>query len=188
MNMITEIRRVVRYWWIFILLGIVLILLGLVVMNHPVSTYASLSIVFETIFIVNGVLEITFAVGNYRTVHGWGWHLAGGILDLMIGALLIVNPVITAVALPYFVGFWLMFRSIAIIGRCFDLPVIWPDRAWMALLGVAGIIFAFMILWNPSLGIFSLVVWTAFAFISIGLFYIFLGLHLKKFGGREGKH
>ena len=188
MNIITEIRQVVRYWWIFIVLGSVLIVLGLSVMNHPLATYAGLSVIFATIFIVNGLLEIAFGVGNYRSVHGWGWHLAGGILDLMIGALLVVNPVITAVALPYFVGFWLMFRSIAVIGRCFDLPVMWPEKGWLMLLGVAGVIFSFMILWNPALGIFTLVVWTAFAFISIGLFYIFFGLHLKKFGGRSTKH
>ncbi|HWB92227.1 MAG TPA: DUF308 domain-containing protein [Puia sp.] len=188
MNVITEIRQVVRYWWLFIVLGCALIVLGLGVMNQPVATFAGLSIIFECVFIVNGLLEIAFAISNYRSVHGWGWHLAGGILDLVIGALLIVNPVITAVALPYFVGFWLLFRSIAIIGRCFDLPVIWPERAWMALLGVAGLIFSFMILWDPRLGVFSLVVWTAFAFITIGLFYIFLGLHLRKFGGRTGKH
>jgi uncharacterized membrane protein HdeD (DUF308 family) len=90
--------------------------------------------------------------------------------------------VLTAVSLPYFVGFWLLFRSIAIIGRCFDLPVVWRERAWMGLLGVAGLVFAFMILWNPAIGVFSLVAWTAFGFIALGLFYIFLGLHLKRAG------
>src|ERR1700744_79573 len=188
MNLIAEIRHAVRYWWIFILLGCALILLGLGVMNHPVATFATLSVAFAIVFIVNGLLEITFAISNYRAVHGWGWHLAGGILDLMIGALLVVNPVITAGGPPHFVGFWLMFRSIAIIGRSFDLPLLWPEKGWLMLLGVAGVIFSFMILWNPDLGIFTLVVWTAFAFISIGLFYIFFGLHLKKFGGRATKH
>jgi uncharacterized membrane protein HdeD (DUF308 family) len=66
--------------------------------------------------------------------------------------------------------------------------VIFPEKAWLGMLGVGGVIFSFLILWNPSLGIFTLVVWTAFAFICIGLFYIFFGLHLRKFGGRATKH
>jgi uncharacterized membrane protein HdeD (DUF308 family) len=186
--MITDIRKVINYWWIFIVLGALLIVFGLVVMNHPVATFADLTIYFSIAFIVNGLLEIAFAIGNYRSVHGWGWHLAGGILDLVLGLILILTPVLAAVSLPLFAGFWLMFRSISIIGRCFDLPVIWPERGWLALLGVAGIVFSFMILYNPSLGAFSLVVWTAFALISIGLFYIFLGLHLRKFGHRSHPH
>lgn len=184
MKIISEIRSVIRYWWIFIVLGSLLILFGLFIFNHPVATFAELSIFFALTFIVNGLLEIAFAMGNYRSVHGWGWHLAGGIFDLMIGGVLIINPILAAVSLPLFVGFWLMFRSIAIIGRCFDLPVIWPEQAWMTVPGIAGLVFSFMILYNPALGAFSIVIWASFALISIGLFYIFLGLHLRMLGAR----
>ena len=186
MKIITEIRSVVRYWWIFIVLGSLLILFGFLIFNHPVATFAELSIFFALAFIVNGLLEIAFALGNYRAVHGWGWHLAGGIFDLVIGGILITNPLLAAVSLPLFAGFWLMFRSIAIIGRCFDLPLVWPEKMWMGVLGTTGLIFSLMIFYNPALGIFSVVVWAALALISIGLFYIFMGLHLKKLG-RTGK-
>jgi uncharacterized membrane protein HdeD (DUF308 family) len=116
-------------------------------------------------------------------VHGWGWHLAGGIFDLVIGGILLTNPVLAAVSLPLFAGIWLLFRSIAIIGRCFDLPLQWPEKMWMGVLGTTGLIFSLMIFYSPGLGVFSVVVWAAFALISIGLFYIFLGLHLRKLEG-----
>ena len=180
MNIVSDVRKVIRYWWIFIALGSLLILFGILVFNHPAATYANLTIFFEIAFLINGILELSFALGNYRSVHGWGWHLAGGIFDLMVGILLVSNPILAAVSLPLFAGFWLLFRSIAIIGRLFELPLDKHERVSMLLLGLAGLVFSFMILYNPVLGAFTLVTWTSFALITIGLFYIFLGLHLKK--------
>ncbi len=181
-TVISDIRQVVRYWWIFVLSGILLILFSLVVFNQPAATYAMLTIWFEIAFIVNGLLEIAFALSNYRSLHGWGWHLAGGLFDLLLGGLLISNPVLAAASLPLFAGFWLLFRSIAIVGRTFDLAAAeWTDRGWLLGLGAAGLILSFLILYNPVLGAFTLVTWTALALFCIGVFYIYLGFHLKKF-------
>jgi uncharacterized membrane protein HdeD (DUF308 family) len=148
-------------------------------MAFPVASFATLGIFFAIAIAINGIIEIGFALTNYRSVHGWGWHLAGGVLDLAISGMLFFNPVLMASSLSFFVGFWLMFRSIAIIGRCFDLPAVWPEKSWMAALGFAGLGLSFMILYNPALGVVSLVILAALSLISIGLFYIFLGLHMK---------
>jgi uncharacterized membrane protein HdeD (DUF308 family) len=180
-NIISDFRTAARYWWLFLILGTVLILFGILVFANPGEAFAGLTIYFEIAFLVNGLLEISFAVSNHRTLHGWGWHLAGGIFDLMVGVLLTANPILAASALQYFAGFWLMFRSISVVGRCFDLPTIqWPERFWMLGLGLAGLFFSFMILYNPVLGAFTLITWTALALMAIGLFYIFLGFHFRK--------
>jgi uncharacterized membrane protein HdeD (DUF308 family) len=185
MNIITSFRQVVRYWWVFIVLGSSLILFGLLMMAFPVTSFAALGIFFAIAIAINGIMEVGFALANYRTVHGWGWHLAGGVLDLVISGMLFFNPVLMAVSLPIVVGFWLLFRSIAIIGRCFDLPTVWPEKSWMAALGLAGLILSFMIIYNPALGVVSLVILAALSLVSIGLFYIFLGLHLRGLLGQR---
>lgn len=179
MSMITEIRQVVRYWWIFIFLGLALCMFGLLLVAFPIASYTALTFFFELAILLNGILEISFAISNYRLIPGWGWHLGGGLLELAVGGLLLLNSALAAASLSLIVGFWLMFRSIAIVGRCFDLPALWPEKAWMGLLGVAGLVFSFLILYNPSFGAFTLLVWTSLALMSIGLFYIFLGIHLK---------
>lgn len=185
MSMITSFRQVVRYRWAFLMLGSVLILFGLSMMAFPVASFGSLGIFFATAIVINGILEVSFSFVNYRTVHGWGWHLAGGCLDLAIGGMLFSNPVLAVSSLPLFAGFWLMFRSIAIIGRCFDLPAVWPEKSWMAALGFAGLGLSFMILYNQRLRTATLVVLASLALISIGLFYIFLGVHLKQAGNKK---
>src|SRR5579859_4754812 len=108
---ISDIRQVIRYWWIFPVSGTLLILFSVIVFIHPAATYAGLSIYFEIAFVVNGLLEIIFALNNHHSIQGWGWHLAGGIFDLLVGLLLVSNPVLAAVSLPLFAGFWLLFRS-----------------------------------------------------------------------------
>lgn len=176
----SQFGQIIRYWWLFLLSGSALILFGILVCLMPVTAYATLTGFFIAVFVLNGVAEIGFGVLNRGAIGGWGWHVAGGIFDFAAGLLLLVVPVLAAAALPYFAGFWLLFRSISIIGRSFDLPgVVWQERTWMLLLGAAGLFFSFLILYNPTLGAFSLVIWTALALLAIGLFYLFLGIHLR---------
>jgi uncharacterized membrane protein HdeD (DUF308 family) len=55
----------------------------------------------------------------------------------------------------------------------------------MAVPGLAGICFSFLMLYNPTLGVVSLVALAALALIAIGIFYIFLGLHLRQLIGKR---
>lgn len=183
--MISKLRSIVRYWWLFLLLGSLLISFGLLVLNFPGKGYGNLTLYFVVAFLVNGLFELGFALSNRGSVQGWGWHLAGGVFDLLAAGVLIIMPVLAAVSLRLFAGSWLMFRSISIVGRCFDLPVAWQERSWMTMLGVAGLVFSFLILYDaPPVG-GGLFLWTGCALLSIGLFYIFLGIHLR--GWNDGK-
>ena len=180
MNLISDIRTVVRYWWLFLLLGSLLIAFGLLVFSFPATAYADLTVLFIVAFFVNGLLETGFAISNHRLHSGWGWHLAGGLLDLAAAAVLFFTPILAAISLPFFTGLWLLFRSVSTIGRCFSLPVIWPEKAWLMALATGGLVFAFLILYYPVLGAYGLILWTGCALLSIGLFYLFLGLHLRR--------
>lgn len=176
----SQFGKIIRYWWLFLLSGSALILFGILVCLMPVKAYATLTGFFIAAFILNGMAEIGFGAVNTKSIRGWGWHVAGGIFDFTAGLLLLAVPVLAAVALPYFAGFWLLFRSISIIGRSFDLPgIVRQERTWMLLLGTAALFFSFLILYNPTLGAFTLVIWTALALMAVGLFYIFLGIHLR---------
>lgn len=178
--MISDVRNIIRYWWLFSLLGGVLIFFGVLVFNCAWAAYPRLTSYFIIAFSLNGLFEIGFAMANRQIVRGWGWHLAGGLFDLMAAAVLFFTPVLAAVSLPLFAGFWLLFRSISIVGRCFDLPMNWQEKLWMMILGGAGLVFSFLILYHPVAGSSGLVKWTSLALLSIGLFYMFLGIHLRR--------
>jgi len=182
---LSSVQSATKNWWLSILLGILYILVGFWVFRTPLSSYISLTIIFSIFIFVSGIMEISFAISNKDKIDGWGWYLSGGILDLVIGILLISNPVMTMAILPFYVGFWLLFRGIMSIGISIQLKTMSiPNWGWMLASGIATIIFSFLVLANPFFGGLSIVYMTAMAFIMIGIFRIFLGFDLKRMNKR----
>lgn len=180
-TVLSSTRLVTKNWWISILLGIVYIFAGMWVFRTPLTSYISLSIIFSVFIFISGILEIIFFISNRKEIDSWGWYLAGGILDLIIGILLMSNPVMTMAILPLYVGFWLLFRGIMTIGisiqsKSFGIS----SWGWMLVSGIATIIFSILVLANPIIGGLSIVYMTAMAFVMIGIFRIFLGFDLKR--------
>jgi uncharacterized membrane protein HdeD (DUF308 family) len=174
-------RNAIKYWWVYLLTGILFILLGIWVFRTPVESYVALSILFTLTFLVNGVAEIFYALSNRKTQKGWGWILSGGIVDLLIAIMLLSNPAISMQVLPFYVGFALLFRSFSATALALDLQSLGVSSwGFLLLLGVLGIVLSFVLLWNPLVAGMTIVFWTAMAFIIIGIFRIMLSLKLRR--------
>lgn len=76
--------------WLYLILGIVLFVFGVGIIRHPVASYFGLAMYFSIVIIVIGISEImnAFAGGNSRH---WGWGLFIGLLDLIIGFILLTT-------------------------------------------------------------------------------------------------
>lgn len=180
-TVLSSTRLVTKNWWLSILIGIVYIVLGVWVFRTPLASYISLSIIFSVFIFISGILEIIFSISNIKKTENWAWYLVGGILDLIMGVLLISHPVMTMTILPLYVGFWLLFRGIIAIGISIQSKSFRVSHSgWMLVSGIATIIFAILVLANPVLGGLSIVYMTSFSFIMIGLFRIFLGFEFKR--------
>lgn len=180
-NVLSEFKSTVKNWWAFEVLGVLLVLMSLIVFARPVETYAGLVMYFVLTFFVSGILRIVFSLTNRETLSGWGWYMAGGIFDVILGMLLATRMDIVSITLPFFAGFYLLFSSIAAIGKSYDLKAFGVTQWSMPLLiGIAGIVFSCLILFNPVLGIETLILWTALAFLFVGVFYMTLGFKLRR--------
>lgn len=176
-------HRAIKNWWISILIGILYIFVGIWVVRTPLESYISLSIIFSVFIFVSGIFQIIFSFSNKNEMKDWGWYLAGGILDLIIGALLLSHPLMTMAILPLYVGFWLLFQSILFIGLSFQLKSAGiPQWGWLLFWSIITLLFSFLLLANPLFAGLSIVYMTAFALITAGIFRIFLGINLKKIG------
>ena len=111
----------VKNWWMSLLLGLLYIAVALCLLFAPVSSYVALSVIFSISILVSGILEIFFAAGNKKTISSWGWYLAGGIIDLLIGIYLVFYPLVSMELIPFIVAFWLMFRGFTLCGYSTDL-------------------------------------------------------------------
>ena len=131
----------VKNWWMSLLLGLLYIAVALCLLFAPVSSYVALSVIFSISILVSGILEIFFAAGNKKTISSWGWYLAGGIIDLLIGIYLVFYPLVSMELIPFIVAFWLMFRGFTLCGYSTDLKRYGTkDWGWYLVFGILAIL------------------------------------------------
>lgn len=171
----------VKHWYLPLITGLIFIGVGLYAFAQPAGSYVALAFVFSISFIIAGIMDIIFAVSNREELEGWGWDLALGLMTLLVGIVLIRHPEISMLTLPLFVGFTVLFRSAMAIGNSLELKKYYINE-WGTLMaiGILGMIFSFILIFNPVLAGLSIVIWTGLAFIFIGAYSIYLSLRLKK--------
>ncbi|MCD8184822.1 MAG: DUF308 domain-containing protein [Bacteroides sp.] len=181
-----ELKQEVKNWWISLLLGILYIVVALNLMFSPFSGYAFLSVLFSISMLFSGLLEISFAVSNRQRISSWGWYLAGGIIDMIVGFYLIAYPLVSMEVIPFIIAFWLMFRGFSSVGYAMDFKKYrTKDWGWYIAFGILAIICSLIILWQPAVGAIYAVYMISFAFLIIGCFRIMLSFalrHLHKHG------
>lgn len=154
----------VSIWNMFI--GFLLIGLGLYALIQPESALAALAFYLGVAFIVSGVTRLLVFVKDFSSA----WLIALGLLDLFVGTILLCNINVTIGTLPFIFAFWTLFTGIMRITMAYYLYVSGaPLWGWEIVAGVAGIVFAFIILLNPVIGSFALVLLMGATLISFGV-------------------
>jgi uncharacterized membrane protein HdeD (DUF308 family) len=101
-------------WWVFVE-GIAGILAAGVVFLWPGMTAVFLLYFIAFWALITGVFEIIYAIGQWKTLPGKGWILIGGILSIIVGCILLSNPVAGALALMWVIAFYLVLFGIMLI-------------------------------------------------------------------------
>ena len=180
-NFISEAISTIKNWWLYLLLGILLVLGGFWVARTPLESFLALSVLFIVILLVNGISQIIFSISNRNTLPGWGWYLTSGILETLIGIYLWSYPAISMAVLPFVVGFWLLFRGISSIASSTELKQkAIKGWGWIMVFGILTTVLSFFIIMKPVVGVIYLVYLTAFSMIFSGVAYIMFSFKLKK--------
>jgi uncharacterized membrane protein HdeD (DUF308 family) len=172
----------ITYWWLILLAGIVLMIMGVWVIAEPSTSYLSLCTLFSLGMVATGVLEILFAINNHRYYYGWIWTIASGLIDMLLGIYLIATPEISITFLPVIAGLWMLLKGFTAMKNAWDLRSFgFFEWGWVFFIGIMIIILAIMIITDPAFGAFNIILWTGFAFIFAGIFRIYIAFRLKKF-------
>jgi len=176
------IRDGLKQWWWFLVIGILGLITGITILSKPAESYISLSILFSLIMAGTGFSQIVFAISARNDLKGWGWTLASGILDFALGSFLLIYPAITMASLPFFVGFYLLFRGFYLIGASIDLNAI-GMRGWGWILtgGILLVVLGFLTMYRPGVGAIGIVAFSGTAFIVSGISSMLLAFQLKGF-------
>ncbi len=174
-------KQAIKHWWLLLLLGIALFVLGIIVFMYPAESYLSLSVAFGIVILLSGIFEIILASSNKHYITGRGWMLAGGIIETLLGLILTCNVALSALTMPIFLGFWLMFRAFATIGWGGDMSSLKiPGAVWTIISGVLLLLLSFWILLQPlAFGTSMVVIWVGISLLFAGVSTVIFSLQLK---------
>jgi len=108
------------FLWSFLTSALSL-LVGVLLLWHPVEGAASLTLVLVAFFLVEGVFQIALSL-SYRDVfpESWGWMLFSGITDLILVAIILMGwPTSAGWALGLVVGANLITSGVATLVAAF---------------------------------------------------------------------
>ena len=119
-----------RAWWVVLVVGILMVLCGFAYWFWPEAGYAIASQIFGWLLILTGIVQLCVASGPNHA-RAWGWWLAGGIIDMFIGFMLVRSILLSEEVFPYFLGFVFIFWGIeAMISSTFRKGKYW----WLGLI------------------------------------------------------
>jgi len=110
-------RHAPGFWWSLLSAALAL-LVGASLLAMPASGALSLTVVLVAFFMIEGVVSIMFALDHKRELTGrWGWMVASGVVDLVLGVMILSGlPSTAAWAIGLLVGINMLFGGSALIG------------------------------------------------------------------------
>ena len=187
-NILENIRYDVKNWWWFLITGILFIATGVIIYARPAEGYVGLSVLFSVVMMSSGISQIFFSTSNSSALKGWGWIFVSGLIDLALGTYLFIYPVVTMATLPYFVGFWLVFRAFSVMGFSFDLRNLNVSGwGWLLFGGLITLVCGGLIIYYPAAGVVGIIAVSGSAFILAGVLNIYAAFQLKSLKSDVGQ-
>ena len=164
-------------WWLVGLRGILGIIFGLICLLNPTLAVQVFVILFAAYMLVDGVFAIFSGIKAARNGERWGLFIVEGVVDLAAGAVAVLWPAITLVALVWVIAVWAIVSGALMLGAAFGLNLN-HGRWWLALGGIASIIFGILLVIEPLIGAVVLTMWVGAYAIVFGVFLLVLGFQL----------
>jgi uncharacterized membrane protein HdeD (DUF308 family) len=168
-------------WWAVGLRGILGILFGLICLLTPGVAIGAFVILFAAYMFVDGGFAIASAWKAARTGERWGLLIVEGIVDIAAGLIAVIWPAITMVALIWLVAIWAIVSGALMLYAAFMLNRD-HGRWWLALGGIASLIFGVLLVIEPLIGAVVLTMWIGAYALVFGGFLLVLAfqLHSRK--------
>ena len=149
---------VTRDWWVFAIRGIAALVFGVLAFIWPERTLTVLIYLFGAYVLVDGVALLVALIRGDAVARRHTWAVAiMGVLGIVVGVVTFVSPGLTALSLLYLVAFWAVVMGTFQVIAAFALRRELDNEFWMALGGVASIVFGVLLVVSPGDGLISLV-------------------------------
>lgn len=170
-------EQAIPTWYMPLIKGIVMILLSVLILSNPEGALMAWAFYIGIGFVITGMVLIYQGFAGRETEENWTWKVFEGLLDMFIGFMLMVNPLVTSSIIPFLLGLWGVFYGIALFIDAFahkenkfvkfaaSLLVFWISS---------------LIMFNPLLFGVSIAIWIGVVMLIIGVYSLVLAFNLKK--------
>jgi uncharacterized membrane protein HdeD (DUF308 family) len=174
-------RPVARYWWLWVLFGLLTIAAGVVALANPGLSLLTIALLFGCYLIVGGFFDVLAGLSTddadaARRV----FAVLLGVLALIAGVLVLVRPGNGLVALVLIVGVYLIVAGALTLASAFGHPRPWPA----ALLGVLDIALGIVILAIPGVSLVTFALLFGIGLVVRGVLAVADGLYLRRLRAR----
>jgi len=168
-----------RNWWVLLLRGIVAILFGILAFRFPGMTLAALVLLFGVYAFVDGVFSLFGAIAGWRHRENRWLLLLEGFIGLGAAFVTLRAPVLTAVALIFFIAAWALATGVLKIVGAIRLRREISGEFWLALSGIASVIFALLVMLRPAVGALAMIWVIGWYAVLMGVMLIILSFKLR---------
>jgi uncharacterized membrane protein HdeD (DUF308 family) len=167
-------QAAIRYWWLFMVQGLVALAVGGLLVAKPDKTASFVAVLIGLYIVFFGLVEL---ISAFVIEGGTGLRIAVGLLALIAGGVIVANPEKTADLIVIFIGiFLLVWGLVALLALFGDRD----DKALRVFQGlIAAAAGAIVIIWpGPSVTVVAVVlgIWLLIS----GLTDIYGSLRLRR--------
>ncbi len=158
-SFIDELKQATKAaWWIILIQGIIMLILGLMLLGHPDKTLVVLITLLGIFWLINGILDIVAGITG-RTGNSKAWVIFGGIIMALAGLVVLNQPLLAGKITTAFLASIIAIAIIAngffqiFAGRVTGISDAGLAREWSfssLLIGILYIIGGVLLLTHPA--------------------------------------
>jgi short repeat uncharacterized protein DUF308 len=174
MSVATGVPQIGRNWWLFLIVGVISILAGILAIVYPDITLLALGIFVGVGLLFIGALDIAEAIAGSPDSRALTSIV--GVLSIIAGIVCLRRPGESLLALVVVLGIYLIVSGVIRFIRSFSEL---EDRAAQMGLGIIDAILGILILSLPKLSLVTLAVLFALSLMIRGAFMVYVAFKLR---------
>jgi uncharacterized membrane protein HdeD (DUF308 family) len=171
------------YWWVILVRGIILILLGMAMLIWPTQSLQVFGIIFVAYLFIDGVMSIFQGFSERKQGQSGAGDFVVGALAIIAGIVILVWPQWSVEVVGYLIAFWALLAGISgIAGGLALRKRPGSGWGWFVAWGALALIFGLIVLFNPAAGILSILWLVAIWAIMAGIVFAIASFFVRKAG------
>jgi uncharacterized membrane protein HdeD (DUF308 family) len=165
-------------WKLLLVRGVIAILFGIVAIAWPVTTAIALALLWGFWALFDGVGSLVQAF-QPESRGSRVWLVIMGLVALVAAFFAIFSPAVTAVALTWILGIWLIVRGVFEAIGAFSSSTLLPR--WLLLLGAAlSLLLGVLFVANPGRAAVAIAVWLGVTAIVWGGVFVAMAIAVRR--------